>query len=123
MEKKIFKLNEKENTISFNVDKDHNMMVNATEMANIFGKLVKDFMDNDGTQKFIQACLRKAKSEREKEENNNVNSDLNKVISPFLNIKSEEDLYTSKQKTGTWMHQILAIKFAAWLDPDFEVWV
>jgi hypothetical protein len=32
-------------------------------------------------------------------------------------------LYTSKQKTGTWMHEILAMKFAAWLDPDFEVWV
>jgi len=113
MEKKIFKLNEKENTISFNVDKDHNMMVNATEMANIFGKLVKDFMDNDGTKKFIQACLRKAKSEREKEEKNNVNSDLKKVISPFLNIESEEDLYTSKQKTGTFMHRILVLKFAA----------
>jgi len=28
-----------------------------------------------------------------------------------------------KQKSGTWMHRVLALKFAAWLNPDFEVWV
>ncbi|MDR1371256.1 MAG: KilA-N domain-containing protein, partial [Dysgonamonadaceae bacterium] len=37
--------------------------------------------------------------------------------------KNDEDLIVSKQKSGTWMHEILALKFAAWLDPDFEVWV
>jgi len=24
---------------------------------------------------------------------------------------------------GTWMHRVVALKFAAWLDPFFEVWV
>jgi hypothetical protein len=29
----------------------------------------------------------------------------------------------SKQRSGTWMHRILALKFAAWLSPKFELWV
>jgi hypothetical protein len=83
---------------------DQTLMVNATQMAKIFGKLVAHFMENDSTKKFIFACL------------NNRNSD-------YLNVKTEEDLITSTQKSGTWMHRVLALKFAAWLDPDFEVWV
>jgi len=81
-----------------------NLMVNATEMAKIYDKEIKDFMRNDNTKSFIDACL--------KTEN-----------SPFLNVQTEEDLYTSKQKTGTFMHRVLALKFAAWLDHNFELWV
>jgi hypothetical protein len=80
------------------------VMVNATQMANIFGKLPKDFLRNDQTKSFIHECLKKDNS-------------------PFLNIKTESDLIDSKQKSGTWMHRILALKFAAWLDPAFELWV
>ncbi len=25
--------------------------------------------------------------------------------------------------TGTWMHKKLALKFAVWLNPEFELWV
>jgi hypothetical protein len=81
-----------------------NMMVNATEMASIYGKEVAHFMANDGTKKFINSCLKTRNSE-------------------FLGIQKESDLYLSKQRSGTWMHRVLALKFAAWLDPDFEVWV
>jgi hypothetical protein len=93
-----------ENPISFNLGKDKSVMINATEMAKVFNKLVKDFMSNDGTKKFIEECLKKDNS-------------------PFLNINSEEDLYVSRQKSGTWMHRILALKFAAWLSPAFELWI
>lgn len=92
------------NEITFLLSKDNNMMVNATEMAKVFGKDVSDFMANDGTKKFIDACL------------NNRNSG-------YINIKSEADLYRSSQKTGTFMHRVLALKFAAWLNPKFELWV
>ena len=81
-----------------------NVMVNATEMAKIFGKNVKDFVRNEQTKSFINSCLKRENS-------------------PFLNVESEADLLNSKQKSGTWMHRILALKFAAWLDSDFEVWV
>ena len=89
--------------VDFNIT-NKNVMVNATQMAKLFGKEVKHFNENDSTEKFINACL------------NSRNSD-------FLGVKNREDLIDSKQKSGTWMHRILAIKFAAWLNPDFEVWV
>lgn len=83
---------------------EKNIMVNATQMAKIFGKLVGHFLENESTKSFMTACL------------NNRNSD-------YLHLKTESDLITSKPKSGTWMHRILALKFAAWLNPDFEVWV
>lgn len=85
-------------------DFSNNVMVNATQMAKIYDKEIKDFMRNDATKAFVTECL--------KTEN-----------SPFLNLKSEQDLFISKQRSGTWMHRILALKFAAWLDPAFELWV
>lgn len=81
-----------------------NVMVNATEMGAIFNKLPKDFLRNEDTQKFISECLKKENS-------------------PFILVENESDLYVSVQKSGTWMHRILALKFAAWLNPKFELWV
>ena len=81
-----------------------NVMVNATQMASIFGKEVNEFTSNKSTKLFIKACLKTGNSR-------------------FLKVKYESDLIDSKQKSGTWMHRILALKFAAWLDPNFEVWV
>ena len=80
------------------------VMVNATEMAKIHGTDIEAFRRNKETERFILECL--------KTEN-----------SRFLNIEKEEDLIVSKQKSGTWMHRVLALKFAAWLDPAFELWV
>jgi hypothetical protein len=102
MKTAIFYFNGK--SITFTLDKDNLVMVNATEMAKIYNKEVKDFMINEGTKNFIKSCLKTGKS-------------------PFLNVEKEEDLYVSRQKSGTFMHRVLAIKFAAWLNPDFEVWI
>lgn len=102
METRIF--NYEENPVTFLIERDNRMMVNATEMAKVFGKEVARFMENDGTKKFIEACLKTRNS-------------------AFINISNEADLYRSSQKSGTFMHRILALKFAAWLSPDFEVWV
>lgn len=94
----------KENPITFALDKNNGMMVNATEMAKAFGKKVNEFMSNDGTKEFVKEAL------------NNGNS-------RFLKVFSQSDLYYSNPRTGTWMHRVLAIKFAAWLNPAFELWV
>jgi hypothetical protein len=102
MKSEILRFNEYD--VTFALDRDRNMMVNATEMAKIFDKQVVAFMRNEDTQKFISEAL--------KSEN-----------SHFLNIKTEEDLVSSRQKSGTWMHRALALKFAAWLSPAFELWV
>lgn len=93
-----------ENPITFQLLKDNGMMINATEMAKIYGKYPKDFLILDSTKSFIEAALKKGKS-------------------PFLSVEKEEDLVVSIQKSGTFMHRILALKFAAWLNPDFELWV
>lgn len=90
--------------IEFKPNGEDNVMVNATQMAKLFGKKVEAFSRNENTINFINECL--------KSEN-----------SRFLSVKKESDLIDSKQKSGTWMHRILALKFAAWLDPSFELWV
>lgn len=97
-------LNYENNPITFNLKKDNGVMINATEMAKPFGKEVARFMENDSTKNFISACLKTRNSS-------------------FINIENESELFTSIQKSGTFMHRILALKFAAWLSPDFEVWV
>lgn len=90
-------------TIEFDLT-NSNLMVNATEMAKIFNKKVEAFSRNEDTQRFILECLKSDNSS-------------------FLGVEKEEDLILSKQKSGTWMHRLLALKFAAWLSPAFELWV
>lgn len=107
MEKKIEFFYEN-HPIQFKPSSEKNIMINATQMAKIFDKRVTKFMENEGTQNFIEAVLISV--------NNSPNSD-------YLEIKNKNDLIVSSQRTGTWMHKLLALKFAAWLDPLFEVWV
>lgn len=90
--------------VDFQFDKSSNVKVNATQMAKIYDKQVIAFLRNDDAKNFILECL--------KSEN-----------SHFLGVEKESDLYDSKQKSGTWMHRVLALKFAAWLNPAFELWV
>lgn len=92
------------NAITFNLSKDNGMMINATEMAKIFGKEVSHFMENERTKEFVKKALNTRNSE-------------------YLGLKTESDMYFSRQKVGTFMHRILALKFAAWLDVEFELWV
>lgn len=93
-----------DNPITFALEKNNGMMVNATEMAKVFGKEVFEFVSNEKTKQFIDAALKPENHE-------------------LLGIDSETDLIMSRQKAGTYMHRALALKFAAWLSPDFEVWV
>jgi len=101
---KILEFIYNEKSISFDPTGNDNVMVNATEMAKVFGKDLFQFTKSDATKKFTSACLKPANA-------------------GLLGIKLEEDLIISKQKSGTWMHRILALKFAAWLDSEFEIWV
>jgi hypothetical protein len=45
-----------ENSITFTLDRDNKVMVNATEMAKVFGKDVFQFTRIDSTKEFIEAC-------------------------------------------------------------------
>jgi phage antirepressor YoqD-like protein len=75
-------------------------MVNATEMAKPFGKSPYDFLRLDQTKKFIAVLTDRLASGI-----------------PVAVVNNGGDNY------GSWMHQKLALKFAAWLSPEFELWV
>lgn len=94
--------------IAFDINADENVMVNATEMAKVFEKDVFGFLRLDSTKAYIQAYCQTA--------------DLR-----FGNEFSPEGklikVVKGGEHNGTWMERSVALKFAAWLDPLFEVWV
>lgn len=92
--------------IHFLLNNDDNVMVNATEMAKAFGKRVDDFTRLESTQKLVNKLLHKL-------QNNHADMRDYKL----------ENIIDSNKKRGTYMHRVLALRFAAWLDVDFEIWV
>lgn len=94
---------------------DENVMINATQMATIFGKRVDVFLKSDHAQAFIEALLLVPKSI----ENQNLSTPNGGNKFKY----SRDEILKTNKRGGTWMHRILALKFAAWLDPNFEVWV
>ena len=101
-------LNFENNRIAFDINADENVMVNATEMAKIFEKDVFGFLRLDSTKAYIQAYCQTADLRSENEFS--PEGKLVKVVNGGRN-------------NGTWMERSVALKFAAWLSPKFEVWV
>lgn len=88
---------------------ENNVMVNATQMAKAFGKEVYDFLKIDGTKKFVEAFCQ--------------TEDIRFGDEYSPNGKVVKIQKGDPSVSGTWMNRILALKFAAWLDPYFEIWV
>jgi hypothetical protein len=104
----IIKIDYEGHKISFEFA-DGNKMINATEMAKPFGKLVGNFLKSQHARDFIQLLENRYSiwnigSKRE-----------------VLRVVKGGDAYNEIQ--GTWMDEKLALKFAAWLSPAFELWV
>jgi len=78
---------------------DGSLMVNLTEMAKVFKKRPSHFLENEQTKAFIEELNK------------------SKVGIPTLLLKH------GGSNRGTWGHEKLALKFAAWLSPKFELWV
>jgi hypothetical protein len=76
-------------------------MVNATQMAKPFGKMTHEFLRRKSTKDFIKSW-----------------NETNKSYG-----KSPQLLVDTQSGGRTFMHRALALKFAAWLSPDFDVWV
>lgn len=87
--------------IHFLVSENKNVMINATDMAKAFDKKTNDFLRLDATKKYIDSYLCYGKSRN--------------II--------KEDVISVNKKLGTFMIRPLALKFASWLDSDFEVWI
>ena len=87
---------------------DGNKMINATEMARPFkGKLVADFVRLKTTQDYIILL-----EERYGNSHNVTKREVLRVVQGGF-----------PELQGTWMDEKLALKFAAWLSPAFELWV
>lgn len=80
-------------------------MVNATEMAKPFDKRPADFLRNKGTQQFLLAL-------RHRKETSGKSGEVLRIVR-----------HGDTALRGTWLNEPLALKFAAWLAPDFEVWI
>lgn len=94
-----------ENEIHFLVNpSDKNVMINATEMAKIFDKRVDVFMRSDHAKSFISILERTPFGGRSE---------------PF----PKEEIVKYSGHVGVLFCRPLALKFAAWLDPEFELWV
>lgn len=82
-------------------------MFNATDLLRQWNantgekKEIFKFFDNDNTKQFIDALM----------------------IEEKLNTQDSAYLKSRGKNRGTWMHPILFIKFAMWLNPRFEVQV
>lgn len=90
--------------------KDSNRMINATEMAKPFKKLVADFLRLKTTKEYIEIL--------EKERYGDSHIAPKREV---LRVVKGGDIEKGLQ--GTWMDEQLALKFASWLAPRFEVWV
>jgi hypothetical protein len=88
---------------------DGNQMVNATQMARPFGKPVGNFLRLKETKQYIQLL---------EERYSDVNIGQKREV---LRVVKGGDVTEGLQ--GTWMDEKLALKFASWLSPRFELWV
>lgn len=83
-------------------DTKGDVMVNATQLAKIYGKRPNDYLSLPTTNQLIKAITRK------------------------YGI-SENQLVTSKAGSsqnggGTWMHRLIVVDFCQWLDIDLKLW-
>lgn len=86
-----------ENEIHFCINgNDNDVMINATEMAKTFGKRTKDYLRLKQTKDFIEVL---------------------KQTQMCVQIIDD------RGRNGIYFCRVLALKFAAWMDSEFEVWV
>lgn len=104
--KDITKFEYEGNVITFEFS-DGNKMVNATQMAKTFNKRVDNFLRLQGTKVFIIELKSRYSDVREREKR-----EVLRIVQGG-----------TPELQGTWMSEILALKFAAWLNPKFEIWI
>lgn len=89
---------------------DGNRMINATEMAKPFqDKRMNNFLRSKQTKEYIQALEKRYANLRIAQKRE------------VLRVVKGGD--ATKGEQGTWMDEKLALKFAAWLSVEFELWV
>lgn len=93
--------------ISFEFTND-TKLINATQMGRPFkGKAVADFLRLKSTKEFIVAL------ESRYHAKDSSTRDVLRIVKGGA----------SDVEQGTWMDELLALKFAGWLSADFEIWM
>ena len=98
------KFNYNDIEIDFLPTGNDDLMINATQMAKVFDKRVDVFTKTDHSKEFINELQ----------------------LTPFgvsLTQLNKDEIIKTVNGVNTWMYRILAIKFAAWINPQFEVWI
>lgn len=110
--KQVSKFQYEGNPISFEFS-DGNKMINATEMIMSFpDKRINNFLRLKTTKEYILLLEARYGNSRYANSRNGNKREVLRVVqggTPALQ--------------GTWMDEILALKFAAWLSPKFDLWV
>lgn len=104
----IFEFEGKQITFDFG---DGEEMVNATEIVKAFGKRLEDFTRLKQTKEFVKAL--------EKSMNTAKPADVRVWKKATKSVRGGIDA----SLRGTWYEKRLALKLAAWLSPEFEVWI
>jgi len=126
----------KGNQIEFQIS-EKEIMPNATKMAKCFeGKRVFNFLKSETTKEFLKVLEEKygnkvfnySKSSNKNDENLDFNyGDSRNKNDENLDFGFEVSENILKVSTGryggTWMHEILALEFASWLNPHFKLWI
>ena len=105
-----------------------NIMINATQMAKIFDRRIDLFLKSDGTKSYIELLKTLPKDEKLWNEfppkgGNSADEFSPNGGSSKVELLKDEDIIQTKGQNGTFMHRLLAIEFASWLDPAFKLWV
>lgn len=98
---------------------DGALMVNATQMAKPFGRMVYDWVRLPSTKAFVYALVEKrAVSFARKSRKHKIHT-YNLLQNSGLSIAKRGGLDIGG---GTYFHEDIAIEFARWLSPAFAVW-
>lgn len=98
MEKKIIRFDYDGRWVEFGIG--NSVWMNATEIAEKFGKRVSNWTRLDSTKEYIKALKIR----------------YSDVSNGFIMV------HQGGVAQGTWIHEKLAIEFARWLNPSFAVW-
>lgn len=114
----------KEKQIEFLLTGD--VMVNATEMASVYGKRVYEFTRRPETKLFVDKLSKRPIGDFKYGDFPHLFSGIDD-FDPKKVVKSVNGvpilITIPGNEGGTWMHRWLAIDFAMWLDLDFKIWV
>lgn len=95
----------------------------ATRMCQAYNKRVNNFFRTDATQKYLRALSKKTGIPIELEQESAMTEEqgIDAIAQKSALIYKTKGGEVSE--SGTWVHQQVALKLAAWLNEDFEVWV